>query len=73
MTTLAASLAVGTFLSSGGLIHLLIGLLILACVIYVVFLVLGMLPIPQPIKNILCIILGLIFLLVLLNYLGFAF
>lgn len=31
-----------------------------------------MLPIPQPIKTILCLILGLVFLLALLNHLGFS-
>lgn len=58
------------FLSSGGLIHLLIGLLCLAVVIYVVYLILGMLPLPAPAKQIISLILSLIFLLVLLSYLG---
>ena len=47
-------------------------LVVLAVVVYVVFLILGMLPIPQPIKTIICLVLGLIFLLVLLGHLGFA-
>lgn len=55
---------------SASLIHLLIGLLVLAIVIYVVYLVLGMLPFPQPVKTIISLILALGFLLVLLSYLG---
>lgn len=45
-------------------------LLILSLVIYVVFLILGMLPLPGPAKQIITIILALIFLLVLLGHLG---
>lgn len=70
MTTLALGSAL--VLGGGGLVSLLIWLLVLAIVCYVVFLILGMLPIPQPIKTIVCLILGLIFLLVLLGHLGFA-
>lgn len=57
-------------LAGSGLISLLVWLLILACVIYIVFLILGMLPLPPQVKTIVCLILGLIFLLVLLNRLG---
>lgn len=56
---------------STGLISLLIWLLILAVVVYVVFLILSMLPIPEPIKTIICIIIGLAFLLVIVQRLGF--
>ena len=59
-------------LTTGGLIPLLVWLLILALVIYVVFLVLGMIPIPEPAKKIVTIILGIIFLLILLQKLGLA-
>lgn len=65
MITLAVSTLGGT-----SLISLLIWLLILACVIYVVFLILGMLPIPAQVKTIITVILGLIFLLVLVERLG---
>lgn len=52
------------------MINLLVGLLILALVIYCVFLVVGMLPLPEPAKQIVVIILAIIFLLVLLRQLG---
>jgi hypothetical protein len=58
-------------LSGGGLVGLLIWLLVFALVIYVVYLILGMLPIPPTIKQIICLILGVIFLIVLLQQLGF--
>jgi hypothetical protein len=59
-------------LSGTGLVSLLVWLLILALLIYVVFLILGMLPLPEPAKRIVGIILSIIFLLVVLNHLGFA-
>ena len=59
-------------LGSSGLVSLLIWLLVLCLVIYVVFLILGMLPIPEPAKKIVTIILAVIFLLVLLQHLGFS-
>lgn len=58
-------------LSGSGLISLLIWLLILALVIWCVYLVIGMLPLPAPVKQIVCVILALIFLLILLQHLGF--
>lgn len=57
-------------LSTAALIHFAIWLLVLAIVIYIVYLVLGMLPIPAPIKSIVCLVVGLIFLLVILSQLG---
>ena len=57
-------------LAAGGLVGLLIWLLVFALVIYVVYLVLGLLPIPPTIKQIVCLILGVIFLIVLLQQLG---
>jgi hypothetical protein len=57
--------------TTGSLVSLLIWLLILAVVIWVVYLVVGMLPIPANVKNIICVILALIFLLVILQRLGF--
>lgn len=53
-----------------GLIGLLVGLLILAIVIYVVYLIIEMLKIPPPIKQIVYLIIGLIFLVVLLKQAG---
>ncbi len=63
-------LTILAFLSTPALIHFAIWLLVLAIVIYIVYLVLGMLPIPQPIKHIVCLIVGLVFLLVILSNLG---
>ena len=59
--------------SNYGIIHLLGGLLILAVVIYIVWLVLGLMKIPPPLNQIVTLILGLIFLVILLNILGFGF
>lgn len=54
----------------GGLIGLLVWLLILAIVVYVIFLILGMLPIPEPVRTILCLVIGLAILLVIIQRLG---
>lgn len=58
--------------AAGGLVPLLIWLLVLALVVYCVFLILGMLPLPPVAKQIVTIILAVIFLLVLLQHLGIA-
>ena len=50
--------------------NLLIGLLVLALVIYVVFLIVGMLPLPEPAKHIVTLILAVVFLIILLQKLG---
>lgn len=47
-----------------------ISLLILVLVAAVAYWIVGMLPLPQPFKNIVLVILGLIFLVYLLGYLG---
>ncbi len=52
------------------LIGLLVTLLVLAIVIYVVKLILDMLPLPDPVRLIVYLILGLVGLLILLNMLG---
>lgn len=52
------------------MIELLIWLLILALIVYVVFLILGMLPLPYPARQIVTLILAIIFLLVLLERIG---
>lgn len=57
-------------LAGAGLIHLLIALLVLSLVIYVCYLILGMLPLPAPAKQIISIILAVVFLLLLLQQLG---
>lgn len=57
-------------LETVGLVSILIWLLVLAIVVYVIFLILGMLPIPEPIRTILCLVVGLIILLLLVQRLG---
>jgi hypothetical protein len=57
--------------AAGGLISLLVWLLIFAIVIYVVYLILGMFTLPPKVREIACLIIGVIFLLVLLQRLGF--
>lgn len=52
------------------MIELLIGLLVLAIVIYAVYVVLGMIPLPQPIKTLVWLILAVIFLVILLGQVG---
>ena len=52
------------------MISILLSLLVLAVVIYVAYLILGYINLPEPINKIVTIILGLIFLLVLLQQVG---
>ena len=52
------------------LINLVVWLLIFVIVVYLIFLIIGMLPIPQPFKNIIVILVALILLLVLVQQLG---
>lgn len=52
------------------LVGLLVTLLVLAVIVYVVKLVMDMLPLPDPVKLIAYLILGLVGLIVLLNILG---
>ncbi len=53
-----------------GLIELLVYLIVGGLIIYVVFWIVGMLALPQPIKNVITIIVALIVLLWLLSTLG---
>lgn len=52
------------------MITLLVNLLVLALVIWVVFYIVGMLPLPEPAKMIVQILFSLVALIVLLNVLG---
>ena len=52
------------------MIEILITLLILAVIVYVAYLIIGMLHLPQPILNIVYIIAALIVLLILLDVTG---
>lgn len=54
------------------MIRLLIGLLFLAALVYVSYLVLGLIPLPGAIRQIAVIVLALIFLVVLLKKSGIA-
>jgi hypothetical protein len=51
----------------GGLIGLLIWLLVFAVVMYIIYLVLNLIPLPEPVKHIAIAVFGLIFFLVLLQ------
>jgi len=52
-------------------ISVLFSLLVLVLVMVIAYYIVGMIPLPEPAKNIVLIILGLIFLLILINQLGF--
>lgn len=52
------------------MIGILVSCLVVAIVAYVIFLVLKMIPLPEPIKQIVLIIAGLIIVVWLLNILG---
>ena len=52
------------------LLGILIWLLIFAVIVWVVFLILGMLPLPEPVKTIITVVVGLILLIVLVSRLG---
>ena len=54
-----------------GLISLLIWLIVLAVVVWLLFLIVGMLPLPEPIKTIITVVIALILLLVIVQRLGF--
>lgn len=64
---LAVLLAVA---EAAGLISILIWLLILAVVVWVVYMIIGFMKIPEPIGTIICVIVGLIILLLLVQRLG---
>jgi hypothetical protein len=57
--------------AASGLISLLIWLLVLAAVVYCLFLLLNMLPIPEPFRTIIVVIIALVLLLVIVQRLGF--
>lgn len=52
------------------LLGLVIGLLLLALVVYITFLIIGMFKLPHPVDKIVTLVIGLVFLYVLLRYLG---
>jgi Zn-dependent protease with chaperone function len=60
----------GQGLKGDAVIELLVSLLILAVVVYVVYLIINMLTLPPPVKTIVYLIVGLIFLVVLLDRVG---
>lgn len=54
------------------LVSILLSLIILGILIYAVYLIVGMLPIPQPIKTLVWLLVAVVFLIVLLNMLGIS-
>jgi hypothetical protein len=64
-------LAAAETVGATSLISVLIWLLVLAVVVYVIWLILNMLPLPEPIRTIILCILGLVLLLVIVQRLGF--
>ncbi len=52
------------------MVSLLITLLVLCLIGYIVYYIIGLLPLPQPIKNVVLIIFGVIVILYLLQFLG---
>jgi hypothetical protein len=57
-------------MNTRGLLNLLVWLAVLALVIYVVYLVVGMLPLPAPVGTIVCLVLAVVFLVVILRKTG---
>jgi hypothetical protein len=57
-------------MNTKGLLNLLVWLAVLALVIYVVYLVIGMLPLPAPVGTIVCLVLAVVFLVVILRKTG---
>lgn len=53
-----------------GVLGILLSLIVTAIIIYAVYLVLNMLPIPQPIKTLIWLVLAIIFLVMILNNTG---
>lgn len=68
MITLLALIAA---VEGSGLISLLIWLIVLAVVVWLLFLIIGMLPLPEPIRTIITVVIALILLLVIVQRLGF--
>jgi hypothetical protein len=64
-------LAATEIVGGAGLISVLIWLLIFLVVCYIVYLILGHMPIPDPWKTVILLIVGLILLLILLSHFGF--
>ena len=64
-------LAAAETVGATSLISVLIWLLVLAVVCYIIWLILNMLPLPEPIRTIILCILGLVLLLVIVQRLGF--
>jgi hypothetical protein len=67
----ALFLAVAEGGAAFSLVSLLIWLVVFAVVIYVLFLILGMFPLPEPIKTIILCVVGVILLVIFAQRLGF--
>lgn len=68
MTTLL--LAAAETMGGASLISILVWLLVFGIIVYAVFLVLGMLPLPQPIKTIIVLLIAVVMVIWLLARLG---
>jgi hypothetical protein len=71
MSALALLLAATEIVGGVSLISILIWLLVFLIVCYIVYLILGHMPIPDPWKTVILCIVGLILLLILLSRFGF--
>lgn len=69
--TIPLLLAAVETVGATSLIGLLIWLVVLVAVVYCLFLLLNMLPIPEPFRTIILVVIGLVLLLVIVNRLGF--
>ena len=63
-------LAIETLVAGPSLITILIWLLVFALVVYLVFLIVNYMPIPEPFKTVIVCVVGIILLLVLLQKFG---
>ncbi len=52
------------------LVGILIALIVIAIICYAIYIVLGMLPLPQPVKTLVWLLVAVIFLIVILEALG---
>ena len=71
MNTLLLTLLLAEAVGSLSLITVLVWLLVFLIVCYIVYLILGHMPIPEPWKTVILLIVGLILLLILLSHFGF--
>jgi hypothetical protein len=54
------------------LLNLLIGVIVLALIVYIAFWVLGQIPMAQPVRAVITGVIAIILLLILIQYLGYV-